>query len=127
TPMQFDGPPEVLLERCAAKIEREAHAKDRADLLAVAQGLTGLRFPEPELLKLFGGPEPMIESPILQKMRAGTLQAAILDVLKDRFGTVPRDVTKHLREALDEKQLRRLNVLAGKCPDLEAFREALLS
>jgi hypothetical protein len=37
--MQFDGPPEALLERCAEKIEREAHPKDRADLLAVSQVL----------------------------------------------------------------------------------------
>lgn len=26
--MHFDGPPEALLERCAEKIEREAHPKD---------------------------------------------------------------------------------------------------
>jgi hypothetical protein len=42
TLMQFDGPPEALLERCAEKIEREAsHARERADLLAVSQVLMG--------------------------------------------------------------------------------------
>src|SRR5262249_24916836 len=63
TLMQFDGPAEALLERCAAKIEREAHPKDQADLLAVAQVLSGLRFPDPELLRLLGGQQAMFESP----------------------------------------------------------------
>jgi hypothetical protein len=51
TLMDFDGPPEELLQRCAEKIEREAHPKNRANLLAVTQVLTGLRFPDPELLQ----------------------------------------------------------------------------
>ena len=125
--MHFDGPPESLLERCAEKIEREAHPKERADLLAVSQVMTGLRFPDPELLRLFGGKEPMIESPLLQKMRAETLQEAILVLLKDRFDTVPRNVNKPLREIIDEKKLQQLILQAAKCPDLEAFREALLA
>jgi hypothetical protein len=127
TLMQFDGPPEVLLERCAQKIQREAHPRDRADLLAVAQVLTELRFPHPDLLRLLGGKDTMIESPLLQKMMAQRVHELILDALKDRFGTVPRDVTKQLAEVLDDKKLRHLNRVANKCPDLEAFREALLS
>jgi hypothetical protein len=125
--MEFTGPPESLLERCAEKIEREAHPKDRADLLAVSQVLTGLRFPDPALLRLLGGEEPMIESPLLRKMRAETSQDHILALLKDRFDAVPRNVTKQLREVLDEKKLRKLILLAAKCPDLQAFSEALLS
>jgi len=69
----------------------------------------------------------MIESPILQKMIAETIQGLILDALKDRFSTVPLEVTRRLREILDEKKLRRLNRVANKCPDLDAFREALLA
>lgn len=126
--MQFAGPPEALLERCAEKIEREAaRPKERADLLAVSQVLTGLRFPEPELVNLLGGEQAMIESPVLQKMLAGTLHKAILAILKDRFGAVPRDVAKLLQEVLAEKKLTALIVLAAKCADLQAFREALLS
>ena len=125
--MQFDGPPESLLERCAEKIEREAHPKDRADLLAVSQVMTGLRFPDPALLRLLGGEEPMIESPLLRKMRAETSQDHILALLKDRFDAVPRTVTKQLREIIDEKKLRKLLLLAAKCPDLHTFSEALLS
>ncbi len=125
--MQFDGPPEALLERCAHKIEREAHPGDRADLLAVSQVLTGLRFPDPELLQLFGGQQTMIDSPVLQKFIAERLHGAILEALKVRFGSVPRDVTRLLREILNERKLIKLNGIAAKCPDLEAFLEALLS
>lgn len=125
--MHFDGPPEVLPERCAEKIEREAHSRDRANLLAVSQVMTQLRFPNPELLRLFGGQEPMIESPLLQKMIAETLHKGILAVLKARFGTVPRDVTRHLQAILDEEKLTDLNVLAAQCQDLQAFRDGLLS
>jgi hypothetical protein len=45
--MDFAGPTEALLERCADKIEREASPQNKADLLAVAQVMTGLRFPDP--------------------------------------------------------------------------------
>jgi hypothetical protein len=69
----------------------------------------------------------MIESPLLQKMRAETLQKAILALLKARFGSVPRDVRRLLDEVLDEDKLISLNVLAAQCPDIETFREALLS
>ncbi|HEX5270436.1 MAG TPA: hypothetical protein VFW33_08120 [Gemmataceae bacterium] len=125
--MHFDGPPDTLLERCATKIEREAPSKDRADLLAVTQVLAELKFPQPELLSLLGGQIPMLESPMLTRMLAGRTHDLILDVLKDRFGTVPRDVTKHLREVIEEKRLRELHLVAIKCRDLQAFRDALLS
>ncbi len=125
--MEFDGPPESLLERCAEKITREAHPKDRADLLAVSQVLGGLKFPLPLLDEIFGGNRIMFESPVLQQFVAKRFHEAILDLLKDRFDTVPRSVTKPLREVIDEKKLRKLIVLAAKCPDLEAFREALLA
>jgi hypothetical protein len=69
----------------------------------------------------------MFESPVLQRWLAQRFHEAILDVLKDRFDTVPQKVIKPLRATLDEAKLRRQNVLAGKCPDLETFREALLS
>ena len=125
--MHFDGPPESLLERCAEKIEREAHPKDQADLLAVSQVLLGLRFPDPELLRLLGGKGSMFESPLLQQMIAENLHEAIQEALKARFGAMPRDITRLLRENLDLRKLKHLNAVAAKCPDLQAFREALLS
>jgi hypothetical protein len=125
--MDFTGPPETLLQRCAEKIEREAHPKDRADLLVVSQVMATLRFSDPELLKLLGGQRTMIESPLIQKVIAESIHQDILALLKDRFDTVPRNVTKPLQEILDEKKLRQLILLAAKCPDLETFRLALLS
>jgi hypothetical protein len=125
--MEYEGAPESLLERCAEKIERQAHPKDRADLLAVTQVLTELRFPNRDLLQFFGGKELMIESPMLQRIQAETFHKAILAVLKARFGAVPQTVTKPLRAILDEKKLLALNVFAGQCSDMEAFREKLLS
>ncbi len=127
TLMDFDGPQEALLERCAEKIQREAHPNDRADLLAVSQVLAGLRFPTPDLLTVLGGEKPMIESPVLQQLIAKNLHEAIEEALKARFGSVPRDVTRLLHEILHEKRLKKLNGIAAKCADIEAFREALLA
>lgn len=125
--MEFNGPPEALLGRCAEKIGREAHPKDKGDLLIVSQVMAGLRFPDPELLKLLGGERTMIESPLLQKWLAERMHKGILAILKARFGSVPRDVSRLLREVLDENKLTDLNVLAAQCPDLKTFRETLLA
>jgi hypothetical protein len=125
--MQFAGPPETLLQRCADKIIREARPQDQASLLAVTQVLGGLRFPGPLLTEFLGGEQAMFESPVLQRFVAGRLHEAILAALKARFGTVPRDVTRLLRDVIEERRLLRLNGVAATCPDMAAFREALLS
>ena len=69
----------------------------------------------------------MIESPLLQKMRAETAHKLILEALKARFTSVPPDVARLLREILNEKKLTKLNGVEAKCADLAAFREALLA
>jgi hypothetical protein len=69
----------------------------------------------------------MFESPLLQKMIAESIHKVTLNILKARFGTVPRDVARHLREILDEEKLGKLSVLAAQCADLQAFRDAVLS
>lgn len=124
--MAFEGPPEPILERCRERIEREVPLSGQAELLAVAQVFLGLRFPDPDLRVLLGGRATMIESPVVQELIAESIQECILEVLKDRFGSVPRNVVKLLRAELKEKKLRKWNVLAAKCADLEEFREALL-
>jgi hypothetical protein len=125
--MQFGGPPETLLERCAEKVRHEARPQDQADLLAAAQVPGRLKFPQSILAEFLVGEQAMFESPVLVKMRAETLHAAILVILKGRFKAVPRDVASHLRKILDEKKLQKLNLLAATCPDLAAFSDALLS
>ena len=64
----------------------------------------------------------MIESPLVQQWKAESLHEAILAVLKERFGAVPRDVTKALRCLHKEKKLIKLTVLASQCHDIEGFR-----
>jgi hypothetical protein len=125
--MQFDGPPEALLERCREKIEREAHSQEQVSLKSVAQVLAQLKFPNPELWGLLGGKTVMAEFPLIQELKADTAHEIIVELLKDRFGSVPRDVNKLLRAVLNEKRLRKLAIVAAKCPDMAAFREALLS
>jgi hypothetical protein len=125
--MHFDGPPEPMLDRCAERIEREAVPSQRTDLLVVAQVMAGLTFPGLDLLTIFGGQKTMIESPIFQKVIAEKIQDLTLEALDDRFGKIPRDVSRRLREIIDEKKLKKLNRIANKCTDLEAFREALSS
>jgi hypothetical protein len=125
--MEMSDSPEAVLERCAARIDGEAEEKHRADLLAIAEVMTGLRFPASEFLTFFAGKQTMIESPVVQRWKAEAIHKVIIALLKNRFKTVPRDVSKQLREILDEEKLTALNVLAGQCPDLDAFREALLS
>ncbi len=69
----------------------------------------------------------MIESPLIQQWKAEAVQEDILEILRDHFKSVPRDVTKQLRKIIDEKRLRKLVVIAANCSDLEGFREALSS
>jgi hypothetical protein len=125
--MRFDGPPEELLECCRERIEAQAHPHDRANLLAVSQVLAQLKFPQPELLALLGGSEVMIESPLINELVAKARQEDIVEILKDRFQKVPGDIVTRLHAVVKERKLKELLRLAWRCPDLEAFRERLLS
>jgi hypothetical protein len=48
-------------------------------------------------------------------------------ILKDRFMTVPADITSALKTIDDEATLDGLMKWAVRCPDLEAFRVRLAS
>jgi hypothetical protein len=69
----------------------------------------------------------MFESPVLQKWKAESGHNYIRDALKYRFDSIPRDVAMRLRAVIDEKKLRQLHLVAMTCPNMEAFRAALLS
>lgn len=124
--MHMDAPPESVLARCAQRLEREASATQRPDMMVVSEIMTQLRFPDSDLVNLFQGAHQMIESPLVQQWKAESLHEAILAVLNDRFGAVPRDVSKALRGLHAEKKLIAMNVLASRCQDLDEFRESLL-
>lgn len=124
---RYDGPPAELLEQCREQIENKAAAAEKENLLAVTQVMAGLKFPDPQLLALLGGKQVMFESPVIVDLVAEKLQEAILDVLKDRYAKVPKDVRQLLAEIKSEKKLLKLNVLAGRSESIEAFKEHLLA
>lgn len=122
---RFDGPPEVVLEKCRDQIDQLARTEQKANLLAVAQVLTRLRYNDQGLLSIFGGSKAMIESPLIQELMAKTRHDDIITVLEARFGVVPRDLVLALRDCIDDERLRKLNRQAAICEDLEAFRTIL--
>jgi hypothetical protein len=67
----------------------------------------------------------MIESPVIERLLAKTRRKDILEVLKERFHTVPRDITTRLDSAVKEKELLQLLRLAVTCPSLDEFKEGL--
>jgi hypothetical protein len=124
---QFEGPPETMLQQCREHVEQQAAASEQANLLAVTQVLTRLRYNNPQLLTILGGSRIMIESPLIQEIVARTKQEAIMLFLEGRFGSVPVDVAMQLKGILDEEKLRDLVQYAARCSDLEAFRTHLQS
>jgi hypothetical protein len=87
--------------------------------------MTELRFPDLQLLNLFGGRRVMIESPMLRKWLTESLHDMIEEALRARFNKVPRDVLNDLHKIVDERRLKKLAGVAAKCPDLDAFHKAL--
>ena len=59
---RFDGEPKRLLRQCRERIVQQADLKERANLLAVTQVFSRLRFPSPRLLEILGGKNIMAES-----------------------------------------------------------------
>src|SRR5207249_901647 len=103
---QFDGPPEPIFRECRARIDQQADALERENLLAVTQVLAGLRYNDPKLFQLLGGQEAMIESPVLQELKAEwtreARQRAIVDFLVARFGAGAEELGARLETINDE-------------------------
>jgi hypothetical protein len=130
---RLDGPPPVILGECRRIIDEKAKPEERRNLLAVTQVLMGLVQHDAALYAMFGGKEVMIESPILkelideqvaEKVAEGRRQD-VLDVLEARFGVVPLDVVQRVKDVTNANHLSQLIKQAARCPDLEAFRQAL--
>jgi len=129
----FDGPPETIFQKCRARIDEEARPEERENLLAVTQVLASLPYNEPRLFQLLGGREAMIESPVLQELKAEwTRDAAraarrrtIVDVLVARFGAEAEEYADRLETIDDEIRLKELVRLAAVCPNMESFRKHL--
>ncbi len=125
----FADPPETMLQRCRESIEQHAPPGEKANLLAVTQVFSFLRYNDLGLLTILGGKNVMLEVPfldeIVEEKTRETAQRYIVAFLEGRFGDVPRDLVDEIESIDDEKQLRGLVRSAGSCPDLEAFRNAV--
>jgi hypothetical protein len=126
---QFDGPPEPILRQCRARIDRDAPPNEHENLLAVTQLLTGLRYNDPRLFQILGGRKAMIESPVLQELKAEwtreTLIKAVIDVLVARFGAKAEALETELQAIGDEARLKALIKHAARCRSLSSFRKKL--
>jgi hypothetical protein len=129
---QFDGPPVPIFRQCRARIDEDAPANEKENLLAVTQVLAGLRYNDPNLFQLFGGRQAMIESPVLQELKAewtreGAIEATRKDIariLAARFGVDAKSLEAELK-SVDVDHLGNLVELAATCPNLESFRMQL--
>jgi hypothetical protein len=130
----FTDPPETMLRRCRESIEEHAPAGEKANLLVVTQVFSFLRYNDLGLLTILGGKDVMLEIPfldeiVMEKTRETareTAQQYVVTVLEARFGDVPGDVVERIESIDDQTQLRGLVRLAASCPDLVAFRDAVV-
>ena len=124
---------DLLFRQCRARIDEEAPPGERENLLAVTQVLAGLRYNEVGLFQLLGGRNAMIESPVLQELKAEwTREAAreaklrsLVDVLVARFGPQAEEIATQLQTIADDARLTELIKLAAVCSDLPSFRKEL--
>jgi hypothetical protein len=124
----FDGPPEVLLQRCRDRIDREGGGH-RENLLAVSQVFARLHFDRPDWLEILGGMKAMIESPLIQEIgaefkRTGQVNM-VIGILKSRFGEVAPMIEAGLKQVSTEEALIRLGASAGACGDIRSFEADL--
>jgi hypothetical protein len=125
--------PEETMARCRDRLLQVPDPGDRAGLTVVTQILAGLAFPNKQFLHLFGGPQMMIDSPVLDEVKAlmyarahvRTLQEAILACLEARFGIVSSAQVESLSKVEDAGRLKELVRLAATCADLDAFAAGL--
>jgi hypothetical protein len=110
-------------------IDEKAKPEEHRNLLAVTQVLMDLVHYDAPLYAIFGGKEAMIDSPLLkeridEKVAEGR-QQDVLEFLEARFGLVPLEVVQRIKEVTSADHLSLLIKQAARCPDLEAFRQAL--
>jgi hypothetical protein len=135
--MHFTGAPEPVFEQCRSVIER-APSGEQSTLLAVTQVLARLRYNDPALFRILGGRQPMIESPLLDELKAewtaelrpSVLREgeakAVIRMLESRFGQVPEDIRSALRSIASEERLSDLIPVAIRCATLAEFRHEIL-
>ena len=125
---RFDDPPEVLLQRCRNRIDREGGSQ-HANLLAVAQVFARLHHDKPEWMEIFGGRQAMIQSPVIREIieesECSGQVKLIVHILTTKFGAVTPTIEAGLALIKKPKQLLQLGAQASSCTDLRAFESAL--
>lgn len=126
---QYSGDAEALLRECRRRIDRQASAVEHPVMLGVAHMLGRLKYDRALLARLFGGSEPMIESPWLGEVieeQNNILRRKQIDaVLRARFQRVPVKLRRQLDKIESAAELDRLHLFAVTCPDLAAFQSEL--
>jgi hypothetical protein len=120
----FDDPPESIVRQCRDRIDRDASPNEHENLLAVTQLLARLRYNNETLFQILGGPKAMIESPLLQELKAEWERENIAKVLEARFGVAGQVLGSDLN-VIDEDRLDDLLKLAATCRSLASFRKKL--
>jgi hypothetical protein len=139
---KLDSDPEPIFRRGRDLIDLKAPPEEKANLLAVSQVIASLRYNNPALLAIFGGPNAMIESPLVREIEershaAGLAEGltlgkaqgltlgkgdSILHIVRLRFGSVPDDLVSAIAGATDDRTLDGLLDLAVRANDVTAFR-----
>jgi hypothetical protein len=120
-----------VLQRCRERIDQQARPDERANLLAVTQVLSRLRYNDPQLLTILGGSQAMIESPLIQELleqRSKQVRnEAVLLILTERFGPVSERVASAVKSIQNNTELEALIRFAAVCSDVDAFLQRLES
>jgi len=99
--------------------------------LAVTQFLARLRYNDPKLFQILGGRKAMIESPLVDELKAEwtreTMISNVIDVLIARFGSKAQALETDLKAIDDEARLQELVKHAATCRTLSSFRKQLSS
>ena len=124
-----DQPAEVLVARCVDRIREVPNETKRDALLAITQIMAGLAFPTQRFPNLFGGTQPMLESPIIDEalefMRLRTIRRDVKRILEVRFGNISMNRLDGLTTIRDGDRLESLFDIAVSCASFEAFIEEL--
>ncbi len=143
----YRDPPETIIRRCRDTIEQRAPPDEMANLMAVTQVFTELRYRKHgllgALLSILGGRKIMLESPLIQEIVKDAMvdsplieeivvgrvcaraQNDVLAALESRFGELPPALAEEIRSVTDDGRLTDLIRKAASAPDLDTFRKEL--
>jgi predicted transposase YdaD len=120
----FADPPETMLRRCREAIEEQAPPGEKANLLAVIQVFTFLRYNDEGLLTILGGKDVMLKVPFLDEIVKEKTQEAVRaaevaarEVAQEAAREVAQEAARvAAREAVRENLVTVLEARFGNVP-----------